>query len=188
MRRSAAIPLTALAVLLASGHTGFASESVQSPSKALRGVVALRADQAAKARALAKCRKLAKPAKRRSCIRNVRKRFRETPVTPEPTGSTFEVQVRDEYISPQVQNKFFSPDQLRISRGDSIRWIWNPGNIFAHNLTLIEGPAGVSRYEFDSGTAPSTGFTLTRRVRLAGTYLFGCTLHHLMRMTVEVGE
>ncbi len=132
----------------------------------------------AKKRALRKCRKINRKAKRKRCIRKVRKKHQAAkPPAHGPIAET--IDVRDKYFSPAIVN---------IKSGQSILWVWNAVNADAHNVNLADGPAGVSRVAFSTPSSPSVGFQFRRTFEVAGTYNFVCSIHHNMTMRVEVSK
>lgn len=180
-RRPATVLVATVALLAVSGVVASAGVNPSSPS----GRAAVPADatfglgsaeQKAKQAALRKCRKIKVKKRRQACLRKVEERFRPKPVDPGPPA---EVQVRD---------KYFSPELVEIKRQGTVRWVWGEDNADPHNVTLLEGPQGVSPLDFQTPSSPAIGFTFTRTFKVPGTYQFVCSLHHLMRMTVEVGD
>lgn len=184
MRRQLATALVATGLLAASIIFG-APATAGDPDRQVLTGTDLRdltpARERARDRALANCRKIESAKKRRACVRKVRARFRPSPVTPEPTpdGPVTEVLVRD---------KYFSPTEATVPKFGSVLWTWGTQNADAHDVNLLDGPPGVSLLDFSSPLAPSVNYDFKRKFTVPGTYHFGCSLHHLMRMTVEVGD
>jgi plastocyanin len=84
-----------------------------------------------------------------------------------------------------VGDNYFSAPSLKVKSGTRITWRW-PGYDEAgdvHDVGLMKGPKGVKRFRSE---AASTGYRFSRRLTVPGTYRFGCSLHHEMRMTVTV--
>jgi len=128
----------------------------------------------AKKRSLRKCRKIKRKAKRKRCVRKVKKKYSAAKVPAQgPVGAT--IDVRDKYFSPAI---------VSIKSGQSILWVWNAVNADAHNVNLADGPEGVSRVAFSTPSSPSVGCTF----KVAGTYNFVCSIHHNMTMRVEVSK
>ena len=181
-RRPATVLVATVALVAVSGIGASANgntSSSQSGGAPVRAGVAFGlspAEQKARQAALRKCRKITVKKRRQACLRRVEERFRPKPVDP---GTPAEVQVRD---------KYFSPELVGIKRQGAVRWIWGEDNADPHNVTLLEGPKGVSPLDFQTPSSPAIGFTFTRTFKVPGIYQFACTLHHLMRMTVEVGD
>lgn len=138
--------------------------------------------KAALKKALRKCRKIRKAKRRKACVRKARKRFAHKPAKPKP-GKTWRVDVLDDYI-----NDYFSPDSLKIKAGDRIRWVWSDMNQNPHNISLLNAPAGVDRSDYATPNSPSRNYSWTRQLDKRGTWVFACSLHHLMRMAVKVGK
>jgi len=132
----------------------------------------------ARKRALRKCRKIEKKAKRRRCVRRVKRKYSAAKVLPHgPIAET--IDVRDKYFSPAIVN---------IRTGQSILWVWNAVNADAHNVDLVGHPNGVDRLEFSTPSSPSVGFEFRRTFRVPGTYDFVCSIHYNMTMRVEVSK
>ncbi len=125
-------------------------------------------------KALKKCQKIRKIQRRKSCVKRVRKNHTK----PRPvTGTTYDIEVRD---------KYFNPAYIAIKSGDSLLWTWPYVNKDAHNVDLVNAPAGVDRLAYSTPSSPSVGFTFKRQFTVPGTYDFVCSIHHLMGMQVEV--
>lgn len=144
------------------------------------------------AKALNRCRAIKRPARRKACVRKVRRNFVRRqkrravkpvkPVVPNP-GALHRVDVMDTY-----ETDYFSPDHLEIEVGDRIEWIWSDLNQNPHPISLESGPAGVNRLDFMTANAPSRNYRWVRRLDKPGLWTFVCPLHHLMKMTVKVGK
>lgn len=136
-------------------------------------------------RALKKCRSKKKVNRRKVCVRKARRRFASRPAKPaEPKpGKTWRVDVLDDYV-----NDYFSPDTLEIKAGDLITWVWSDMNQNPHNVSLLSGPAGINRLDYATPNSPSRDYSWTRQFNKTGTWVFACSLHHYMRMTVKVGK
>lgn len=87
----------------------------------------------------------------------------------------------------------FSPINLNIRQGQRVHWrawdTWNdqPGFTSAHNVTLDQGPKGVSHKKFSSNPIGSSSLDFTRRLVVRGEYHFICSLHSgSMFITVNV--
>ena len=127
----------------------------------------------AKARAMAKCKQIKSKAKRNACIKQVNKRF--APSGP-AIGRTWEVDVWDNYYAPGI---------LDVTVNDAIEWVWKEDSREGHNVSLLEGPRGVSPYDFESRIIYDDGSKFKRQIKVAGTYTFFCTLHAGMQMQVN---
>jgi len=184
MGRSSALIVVAATVMLTSIAIG-PSDRAEARSLDAVGETANRelgqAQRKARAVALAKCRKLKSKKRRKACLRRVKKKYRQSAKKPValPDGPVTEIQVRD---------KYFLPDSVETTKGGSLLWIWGTENADPHNVTLLEGPRGVSPYDFETPLSPSVNYTFKRRLSVPGTYRFACSLHHLMRMTVVVKD
>ena len=69
----------------------------------------------------------------------------------------------------------FSPEVVRVQRGDAVRWVWRDGRV-RHNVVFRDGRRSTTR---------STG-TFTRRFRRSGRFAYRCTLHPGMSGRVVV--
>ena len=180
--RFATLAITALLVwaLPSAAAQAAAPDSIRSGAAASAAAGKKRALK----RAIRKCRTIRKVKRRKTCIRRARKRFAKKPskpvkpVQPKP-GKTWRVDVVD---------KVFNPDDLEIKLGDSVLWVWSNSNHDAHDVRLESGPPGIRRADYATPTAPSNNYRWKRTLPKAGSWVFYCSLHHLMRMTVKVGK
>ncbi len=93
-------------------------------------------------------------------------------------GKTYKSTVNDDYFSPT------SPKPIK--KGDSMKWKWSSANGDQHNVTLSQGPKGVSKKSFTSGDA-TTNFHFKKTFKKPGTYKFICTIHPTtMQETIKV--
>lgn len=69
----------------------------------------------------------------------------------------------------------FSPQTLRVDRGDTVRWVWRDGRV-RHNVVFADGRRSATQ---------SSG-TFTRRFRRSGRFAYRCTLHTGMTGRVVV--
>jgi plastocyanin len=146
------------------------------------GISALNGKQKkARKRAYRRCHTKHRLKARKKCRRNVTRRFRklarksEKPVERDTPAAT--VSVEDDY---------FSPDQVSIKRSQSVLWVWDDINHDPHNVTMISGPPGVKRQDFETATSPATKYSFQRKFTVPGTYVFACSLHYRMTITIEV--
>ena len=79
----------------------------------------------------------------------------------------------------KVHDASFSPGKVSVRHGTTVKWQW--ASSLTHNVTLIKGPRGVSRFHSRDMSRGSYSHVLTRK----GTYTFMCTIHGF-RMTVRV--
>lgn len=135
-------------------------------------------------KALKKCRTIRKADRRRACVKRARRKFTNKPpvkpVEPKP-GKTWRVDVLDTYYED-----YFSPDFLEIKAGDTIEWVWSDMNQNPHNVSLISNPAGIDRSDYATPNSPSRNYRWSRQLDKTGTWVFACSLHHLMRLAVKV--
>jgi plastocyanin len=81
-----------------------------------------------------------------------------------------------------VADDFYAPTKMTIKVGDKVNFVWSPTNVETHNVTLVQGPKGVSRKQFTSLDA-STSFHFERTFTVPGKYHFQCTIHPTMMNT-----
>jgi len=86
----------------------------------------------------------------------------------------------------KVKDNFYSPDSVKVKKGNKVRWKWTP--VFNnHDVTLLKGPSGVKKSDFRSQTTSSPDYRFTKKFTKVGKYQFYCTVHpDVMRMTVTV--
>jgi plastocyanin len=80
----------------------------------------------------------------------------------------------------KVDDDFFSPNSLSVSKGTKVKWNW-VGND-KHNVVKTKGPGG----DFSSPTTRAQGVNLQHKFSKAGNYKIVCTIHDDMTMTVKV--
>lgn len=177
----------AISVLLVWALPSAAAQA-GAPESGAAAAAASKASKPGLKKALKKCRTIKKVDRRKACVRRARKRFSSKPskpvkpVEPKP-GKTWRVDVLDTYFED-----YFSPDSLEVEAGDTIQWVWSDLNQNPHNVSLLSGPAGVNRFQYSTPNSPSRNYTWSRQLDKTGTWVFACSLHHLMRMAVKVGK
>lgn len=166
-----AVPLVALVAVTALGMSLPAS-SMSGSIGGLEPRSLTPAQKKAKAKALAKCKKVKSPAKRKQCIDRVNRKYGPKP------GKTWKVGVWDNY---------YLPNSLELKVNDLIDWTWQEQNgREPHDVRLLSGPPGVSRFDFQSPTTAVFGSKFKRPFKVAGTYNLFCSLHRDMTMQVKV--
>ena len=131
----------------------------------------------AKAKALRACAKKRPASRARACKAQVNRRYQLLANKP-PPGRTVTVNLGDD---------FFAPALVDLKVNDAINWSWaNVGGFEAHNVTLDNGPIGVSRIDFASQTTTAPSYRFKRTFTKPGTYNFVCSLHFTMTMTANV--
>lgn len=80
-------------------------------------------------------------------------------------------------VTVRLKDSFFSPSRVTLARGRSVRFAW--AGEMAHNLL---GPGIPSRLE----NPVTRRRPFTRVFRRPGRFLFTCSLHPGMEMTVRV--
>ena len=167
-----AVGLVALAVGAAGAPPAVAADA------SISGLT--KQQQKKKKKALKKCAKK-KPAKKaKKCKKQVNKKYKKIAKNNAPKGKTVTVNLGD---------NFFVPNVVDLKVNDSINWSWAQVNgREAHNVTLTQGPSGVSRNDFVSQTTTDTGYRFKRTFVKAGGYSFVCSLHFAMTMDVKVSQ
>lgn len=85
-----------------------------------------------------------------------------------------------------VKDDFFTPTAITVARQKLVKWVWSAANTDSHNVALTSGPRGVKKTDFKSSTG-AVGVRFERRLNVAGTYKFICTLHPtVMKLTITV--
>lgn len=175
MRSFRLVTAAAVTLALASASAGGTAAAVTGTPDATASSV-----KPAKVKALKKCKRLNKVSKRRACIKRVNRRFAK------PTKPNKPVVPAPEPVIIDVRDDYFSPNVVTIKKGQSIKWVWDDLNHDPHNIDLSSAPAGVKHSDFQTSTAPAVEYEFTRTFLVPGTYLFACSLHHLMTLTIEV--
>ena len=84
-----------------------------------------------------------------------------------------------------VGDNYLTPGKLAVKRGTTVTWRWpgydQSGDV--HDVGLVAGPKGVKRFRSE---AASTGYRFSRKLTVPGRYRLACSLHHEMRMTIDV--
>lgn len=168
-----------LAVGLVALAVGAASAPASASDAQISGLTG--AQKKAKSKAITKCKKKFKKnaKKKKSCIKKVIKKYNKLANTP-PKGENTTVELGDNFYAPAVVD-------LKVN--DSITWSWaNVGGFEPHDVTMVTGPAGVSRDDFKSSTTAVQSTRFTRTFDKAGQYSFVCSIHYAMTMTVQVSK
>lgn len=174
--------LAAGLVALAVGAAGAPASAATAESSSGATVSGLtKKQQKAKKKALKKCNKKRPAKKKKACKKQVNKKYKKLAgKNNSPKGKTYTVDLGD---------NFFAPSAVNLKVNDSINWSWaNVGGFEPHNVTLDQGPSGVSRGDFASPTTADKGFRFKRTFTKAGTYSFVCSLHFAMTMTTNVSN
>lgn len=86
----------------------------------------------------------------------------------------------------KVGDDYFAPTDVKVKKGDKVKFKWLETNGNPHNATLTKGPKGVKKNDFTSSTG-SIGIKFSPKFKKKGTYDFVCTLHPgTMQATVKV--
>jgi len=138
----------------------------------------LPAQQRARARETRACRKIRNARKRKACLKRVAAKYRR--IAASQKGQTRVIDVGDDY---------FAPDQVTIKRFDQLRWDWEMSfSAEGHNVSMLQGPKGVSPFDFESPIRVGPDYKFTRRFLTPGDYKLFCSLHVGMEMDVRVTQ
>lgn len=138
----------------------------------------LPAQQKAKARETRSCRKIRRASSRKACLKRVSAKYQR--IAKAQKGQTRVIDVLD---------NFYVPSQITIRRFDQLRWDWRDSfSPEGHNVSLLQGPQGVSPYGFESPIRVGPEYRFTRRFLTPGDYKMFCTLHVGMEMDVRVTQ
>jgi plastocyanin len=85
----------------------------------------------------------------------------------------------------KVGDDFFSPTEVKVKKGQKVKFKWLPANTNPHNAILDKGPKGVKKKDFKSETG-SIGIKFAPKFKKKGTYDFVCTIHPIMQAKVKV--
>ena len=76
-----------------------------------------------------------------------------------------------------VGDDFFAPTDLKVKKGNSVKWVWLDTNTDTHNVVLTsKHPKGVKKGDFRSSSG-SVQITFKKKFKVPGTYGFVCTFH-----------
>jgi plastocyanin len=81
-----------------------------------------------------------------------------------------------------VGDDFYAPTEVKIHKGDRVKWEWDEFSVHPHNVTLKKGP-GKNFHSPDKFAPYEYGHTFKKK----GEYKIYCTIHSgSMTMTVRV--
>jgi plastocyanin len=83
----------------------------------------------------------------------------------------------------KLSDNFFTPLEMKVSKGSTVTWKWPLDPIDVHDVKLKKGPDGVKKFQSEPA---SSGYTYKRKLKVKGTYKIICTLHEEMKMTIRV--
>ncbi len=86
----------------------------------------------------------------------------------------------DDVVVVQVTSNLFTPAELKIKVGQTVRWTWAGG---VHDV--VSGTNCTDDGKFKSG-APMAGGTFEHKFETAGTFPYYCTPHCTMGMVGQV--
>ena len=86
-----------------------------------------------------------------------------------------------------VADSVYVPDKVKIHKGQEVKWIWSASNDMPHNVTMTAGPKGVKAKNFTSKTRVRN-YVFERKFTVPGKYVFHCTIHYFMVITVIVSK
>jgi plastocyanin len=83
-----------------------------------------------------------------------------------------------------VNDSYYTPLQLTVHVGDTVRWRWSDDETDVHDVVLKTGPKGVKKFASEPLAA---GDTFQRKLTTRGKYKIICTFHEEeMSMTITV--
>jgi plastocyanin len=83
-----------------------------------------------------------------------------------------------------VFDDYFSPELVKIRKGDKVKWVWDEFSTGFHDVTVIKKPRGTKKFHSKTTSAP---YSYRHRFTKRGRYKLICTVHSgSMRMTVRV--
>ncbi|HEY0278404.1 MAG TPA: plastocyanin/azurin family copper-binding protein [Solirubrobacterales bacterium] len=87
-----------------------------------------------------------------------------------------------------VADFYFSPENLTLKEGQSVKWVWAEGNTYPHDVHLKSGPKGLkNKASYSTKTTAVTDADFEKEFTTPGTYKFICTIHPtMMHMTIVV--
>jgi plastocyanin len=87
-----------------------------------------------------------------------------------------------------VNDFFYSPTDVTIKKGGSVKWVWSSENTNPHTVHLKSGPKGLKeRGTYSTKTSAVSEARFKKTFDTAGTYKYICTIHPTqMKMTVVV--
>ena len=79
----------------------------------------------------------------------------------------------------------YEPEELEITPGTTVRWVWESDN---HNIVVGEQPEGANWQGTPGGqnTTYDTGYTYTHTFQTLGTYNYWCQPHKAAGMIADV--
>ena len=83
----------------------------------------------------------------------------------------------------EVRDYYYAPSKLTVRRGTTVTWKWPSAGGDSHDVELVRGPKGVHDFSSDIANA---SYAYKRTLSKKGTYVFDCSLHPEMSMTVRV--
>lgn len=86
----------------------------------------------------------------------------------------------NEVVNVKISSNQFSPAQVKIKVGQTVRWTWAGGS---HNV--VSGTNCTEDGKFKSGAAQAGG-TFDKKFETAGTFPYYCEPHCTMGMTGQV--
>ena len=105
---------------------------------------------------------------------------------PAATGATDAQPAKKKPVGVKVRDDFYSKTNVKIKKGNKVKWRWGNVNFNPHDVTLKKGPKKVKKKKFRSLTA-SIDYSWAKRFKVKGNYKFFCTIHPItMQMTVRV--
>jgi plastocyanin len=87
-----------------------------------------------------------------------------------------------------VNDFYFSPTNVTVKKGQSVKWVWSSLNTYPHDVHLKQGPKKLKhKASYSTKTTAVTDAEFTDTFTTPGTYKFICTIHPTqMKLTVVV--
>ena len=83
----------------------------------------------------------------------------------------------------KLYDNYFTPLELKVSKGSTVTWKWPLDPIDVHDVKLKKGPSGVKKFHSEPA---SSGYVFKKTLKVKGTYKIICTLHEEMVQTIKV--
>jgi plastocyanin len=98
-----------------------------------------------------------------------------------PSGGSSSTPRASATKSVSIEDDFFSPKRVNISRGDKVVWRWKGFN--DHNVRFRSAPSGAKR---PKGSTTKSSGRFARTFSKRGTFRYVCTIHEASGMKGRV--
>jgi len=87
-----------------------------------------------------------------------------------------------------VNDFYYGPTAVTISKGGGVKWVWSSLNTYPHDVHLKQGPKGLKQKgTYSTKTTAIANAQFKKSFPTPGTYKYICTIHPTeMKMTVTV--